>query len=572
MLQRVTVVNYALVDQVEFELGAGLNIFTGETGAGKSILISAVAALLGEKTAFNALRDESQKAVVEGLFVNCLKPELRTLFEDNGIEAFEDESFIIRREFHPSGRSRAFINDSPITATVLAQLSEFLVDLHGQHEHQSLLQPKVHLHFLDAFAGLEQHCAEVAANYQRCRNLQTEYDQLQCQRQERERQRDMEIFQLQEIKQIDPQPGEDKVIKNEVQLLSQSEHRAELAGRFHEIVFDSENAIHNSLTESLRLLEELAEIDPTLKPLCGDFRSAEIAIRETAQEVRSYQEKIEFDAGRLEQLRERLVALQNLQKKYGGSLDEVLSFLEKLEHSFASYEALDDRLSRITVELQAAQRDYRDRALQLHEKRINASLQLEQLVPNILEDLGLAAARFKVEFDHQPEDNSFVQLDGRAVKAGKDGIDQVSFHIATNSGQQLAPLAQVASGGEISRIMLALKSIIAEHDNIPILIFDEIDNGVSGRIAQACGRRLQKLAESHQIVCITHLPQIASAGHYHFLVEKTAQDGETLSSVRRLNATERARAIASLLGGEKLSATHLQSAIELLEEAGNPVT
>ncbi|RIK69507.1 DNA repair protein RecN [candidate division KSB1 bacterium] len=548
MLQKLSLLNYALADQVDLELGPGLNIFTGETGAGKSILVGAIAALLGEKAAFNPQRAADTKAVIEGLFVNCSQNILELLRRQE-IDLLDDQSLLIRREFHPTGRSRAFVNDTPVSSSVLDELSELLADLHGQHEHQSLLQAKTHLRFLDSFAGLEKQRDEVALAWEEARHLRVQFQDLQARQQEIKSRAELEIFQLQEIKQIAPQLGEEETLAEEIKLLGNAEHRAELAARIAHVLEESETAAQLQLHTAGEALGELVEIDASLKTLLNDFKAAEIAV--------------------LEQARQRLADLQKLKRKYGGSMAEVLKHFERLEKSRAEFENFDTTLADLAQRLQAAEQTCAKLCLQLSKKRREAAKQLQTAVPEVLAELGLPSATFEVRLSVQSQADGFVEVKQQKVKATREGIDTVDFFISTNRGQEAAPLVKVASGGEISRIMLALKSILAERDEIPVLIFDEIDSGVSGRVAHAVGKRLQKLANSHQILCITHLPQIASMGISHFLVEKKMSGERTQTSVRRLAAKERVKAIASLLGGEKISETHLKSAQELLAEAGN---
>ncbi len=572
MLHKLSLSNYALADRLELELGDGLNIFTGETGAGKSILIGAIAALLGEKAAFNPQREAETKAVIEGLFVNCTQPQINALLRQHEIDIAADHSLLVRREFHPTGRSRVFVNDTPVATTILEELADLLADLHGQHEHQSLLRPKTHLRFLDSFAGLDGLREQVARAWEEARTLRGQYQDLLNRQQEIKALAEIEVFQLQEIKQINPQPGEEEKLEAEIRLLGHAEQRAELAGRLVTLLTESEHAVQVQLRAAADALADLAAIDDGLARLLADFKAAEVTVHETAVEMQSYQARIEFDSARLEQARQRLADLQRLKRKYGGTLAEVVAHLDRLERSLSEFENFDATLAELAERRQTAERVCAELCLQLSEKRRQAGRQLERAVPEVLKELGLPAAKFVVRLEHQPQPDGFVQVEQQPVRATRDGIDVVEFDISTNPGQPPAPLAKVASGGEISRIMLALKSILAERDDIPILIFDEIDSGVSGRVAQAVGRRLQKLALSHQILCITHLPQIASTGSHHFLVEKKIRKDRTHTSVRRLDAPERVTAIASLLGGEKITATHLKSAQELLAEAGNPVS
>lgn len=568
MLQTFSLYNYALVDRVELTLGSGLNVFTGETGAGKSILIGAMAALLGERAAFHEPRDPEQKAIIEGLFVNCSSPRLEQFLRDNALETGEDGGFLLRREFMPNGRSRAFVNDSPISTATLEALSALLVDLHGQHEHQSLLQVRTHLRYLDAFGGHEELAAQVAEIYGQVRVAQDRLTEWQSRQKDLQEKREFNLFQLQEIKSVDPQPGEEEILVQEEHLLSSAERRVQLSSQTYQLLYETEGAVQSQLKSALTALEELSEIDHALQALLKDCKAASVTLQEAAQELQRYRSQIEFNPGRLEQIRQRLVSLNKLKRKYGGTLDEILQRRAALESALADLENFDEKVFTLQKQLEAAQKQYSKLCVQLSAQRRAAAMKLQEAVPTVLAELGMNGARFEVEMTNPPDEKSFVKMEGRGARASATGIDHVEFLISANAGQPPAPLVKVASGGEISRMMLALKSLLAERDDIPVLIFDEIDAGISGRVAHAVGKKLQQLAESHQIICITHLPQIASAGASHFLVEKNLTNGKSITAVRQLQKKERPEAIARLLVGETISETHLRSARELLKESG----
>jgi DNA repair protein RecN (Recombination protein N) len=568
MLQTFSLHNYALVDRVELTLGPGLNVFTGETGAGKSILIGAIAALLGERAAFHYPRDPEKKAVIEGLFVNCSSPRLKQFLRENALEVGDDGDFLLRREFMPNGRSRAFINDSPISTAILDALSELLADMHGQHEHQSLLQARTHLRYLDAYGGLEELAAQVAEAFANVRAAQDGYTEWLSRQKDLQEKREFNLFQLQEIKSVDPQPGEEEILIQEERLLSTAEKRVQLSSQIYQLLYEAEGSVQSRLKSALSSLEELSGIDSALQALQKDCAAASLTLQEAAQEIQRYKSRIEFNPARLEEIRQRLANFNKLKRKYGGEMAGVFERRAAIEASLADLENYDEKVAALKKQLDAARQRYAELCLELSSQRRQAATTLQETVPVILAELGMAGAKFEVEVKTQPDDKTFVKIDGQPVKVGPTGIDRVEFFISANPGQAPAPLAKVASGGEISRIMLALKSILAERDDIPVLIFDEIDAGISGRMAHAVGKKLQQLAASHQIVCITHLPQIASSGAHHFLVEKNILDGKSVTAVRRLQNKERPEAIARLLVGEKISETHIHSARQLLAESG----
>jgi DNA repair protein RecN (Recombination protein N) len=553
---------------VELTLGPGLNVFTGETGAGKSILIGAMAALLGEKAAFHYPRDPEKKAVIEGLFVNCSSPRLKQFLRENALEIGEDGGFLLRREFMPNGRSRAFINDSPISTAMLDALSELLADMHGQHEHQSLLQARTHLRYLDAYGGLEELAAQVAEAFAKVRTAQDSYTEWLSRQKDLQEKREFNLFQLQEIQGVDPQPGEEESLIQEERLLSSAERRVQLSAQIYQLLYEAEGAVQSQLKTALSALEELSDIDPALQALQKDCAAASLTLQEAAQEIQRYQSRIEFNPGRIEQARQRLANFNRLKRKYGGSMDGVFERRAALEGALADLENFDEKVAALKKQLDVARKQYAELSFDLSSQRHHAAADLQEMVPAVLAELGMAGAQFEVEVKTLPDEKTFVKIDGQPVRVSATGIDHVEFFISANPGQAPAPLAKVASGGEMSRLMLALKSILAERDDIPVLIFDEIDAGISGRVAQAVGKKLQQLSQSHQILCITHLPQIASAGTQHFLVEKNLLNGKSVTAVRRLQNRERPEAIARLLVGETISETHLRSARELLAESG----
>ncbi len=543
-------------------------MFTGETGAGKSILIGAMAALLGERAAFHEPRDPEKKAIIEGLFVNCSSPRLEQFLRENALEMGDQGEFLLRREFMPNGRSRAFVNDSPISTATLDALSALLVDMHGQHEHQSLLQARTHLRYLDAFGGHEELAAQVAENFGKVRAAQDGLTEWRSRQKDLQDKREFNLFQLQEIKSVDPQPGEEEILVQEERLLSSAERRVQLSSQTYHLLYEAEEAVQSQLKFALSALEELSDIDHSLQALLKDCKAASVTLQEVAQELQRYRSQIEFNPARLEQIRQRLASFNKLKRKYGGDMEAVLARRAALEAALADLENFAEKVAALEKQLVAAQKQYSKLCVQLSAQRRETAAKLQEAVPAVLTELGMNGALFEVEIKNQPDDKSFVELDGRPVRVGATGIDHVEFLISANAGQALAPLVKVASGGEISRIMLALKSLLAERDDIPVLIFDEIDAGISGRVAHAVGKKLQQLAGSHQIICITHLPQIASAGANHFLVEKNLANGKSVTAVRQLKNQERPEAIARLLVGETISETHLGSARELLKESG----
>ena len=564
MLKRVYIKNYALVEEGEIEFQPGLNIITGETGAGKSILLGAIGTLLGERTSATMLRAGEAKAVIEGHFSIHGLPQVRAYLQERELDSPDDE-LIIRREILASGRSRAFINDTPTTLDEVEAVANMLVDLHGQHEHQSLLKVGEHLNFLDAFGRLQPLREQVQQHYRKVEQLQQRLKHLREQEHALKEKADYLQFQIEEINKVDPQPGEEEELLGEEKRLAHSHELLENCNRLANMLYEQEGSATDFLGQAIHILNQLQQLDAYFEPLNRDLETALIAIEEVVKSCQSYAAKIEINPERLEEVRARLAEFTRLKKKYATDIEGVLQKREELQNELSRIESLDEEIAGLETQLQEAIGRYRETAVALSEKRQKAASELEQAIPEILAEIGMSGSRFKVQFDMDDDPDSWLMLDDRKVRAFASGIDRVEFYISANPGQPLRPLQKVASGGEISRIMLALKKAIAHSVQVPVLIFDEIDIGISGRVAEAVGRKLRELAETHQIICITHLPQIASAGQTHFLVEKIQSGDQTQTKVRRLAEEEREWAIARLLGGETITEAHLSSARELLQ-------
>lgn len=566
MLKSLHVENFALIDKMDIQFQPGLNIITGETGAGKSILIDALGATIGEKIEADSLRKGTNRAVAEGIFQIKGYMELKQFLQQADIEDFSDE-IILRKEISDSLRNRAFVNDSPVPNSVLVGIGNFLVDLHGQHEHQSLLQVNYHLQYLDEFGGYDQLLAETAHYYHQFMNQNEELQALLARARSLIEKRDLYRFQIQEIQSVDPQPGEEDELLTEEKILLNSEKLYQFTNGLFNDLYSNSDSVYDRIADALKKLAELAEIDPRFHQVKTDCQQAQVAIEELAKFLQDYSHNIEFNPELLESVRQRLGQFSLLKRKYQRTVDEIIAHKKTLEQELNTIDNLDHVIEAKQQEIEAARQTLSRLCLQLSQQRAIAAQKLEQLVLEHLSQLGMKNARFAVHIEQVQDENGAVALDSQRFRVTAKGIDQVEFYIAANPGEDLKPLARVASGGEISRIMLALKSSLAQVDRIPVLIFDEIDHGISGRIAQAVGWSLKRLAKTHQIICITHLPQIASMGDHHFVVEKIQEKDSTRTQIRQLTADERPVEIAKLLGGESVTETHIQAARELIAEA-----
>ena len=561
MLKKLIIKDYALIDQLCIEFGPGLNILTGETGTGKSIIIGALSLLLGERTGSDIIRQRADVAVVEGWF--DIPASFRWELIDAKLDKNQDE-LLLRREVHRSGRSRAFANDSPIPNTVLAAIGDLLIDLHGQHAHQTLLHERYHLDYLDNFGIEKGLLQQLKESYARFKSLTTELKALQGKETILQEKLELLEFQVQEIDKAAPQEGEEEALELEDRKLRNSEKLFQAAKMLNELLYDGEGSVSERLSTAETSLAGLTDVDPVFEKWIKEAESARIVAEEIAKGFQSYISKIEFDPQRLEEIRERLGLFSRLKKKYGGSIQQVLEFRSNAKKELDQIETLEKDIGRITEELS----DERDRLALTCQKvsqlRVDLSSELAEKTLEALSELGLKNGIFRVRILQNEHDDGPIPIESKRYTVSSRGIDTAEFLISLNPGEEPKPLSKIASGGEISRIMLALKTVLAEADEIPVLVFDEIDTGISGRIARVVGKNLRDVSIKHQVICITHLPQIASMGDVHFRVDKEVVDKRSRTTIRRLQQDEQVVEIAKLIGGEKITESALQSARELL--------
>ncbi len=565
MLKSLQVKDYALIESIDVEFGKGLNIITGETGAGKSILIDAMGLLLGERASTEVIRKGAEKSIVEGIFEVESNEKVKSLIEGNDIEFFPE--LIVRREISLKGSNRCFVNDTPVPLSVVKDLGDLLVDLHGQHEHQSLLRTETHIDFLDEFAGTESLLEEYVSSFKNVRELSLQLDDLKSKESSLKEKKDFYAFQIKEIDAVSPAEGEEEQISSELNILENSEKLQGITGSVYEILFDSENSLHDQLMQIKNRIDELLSIDSSFTEIENEFSSVMTQVRDTAEFIRKYNSKIDLDPEHLEQLRERLGAISLLKKKYGGSVESVIAYRNKIGQEFDAAENYANHIQKLEKDIETARESAGIFAEKLSLKRTEAAKKVEKEVVKVLTELGISGSKFKVKIDQESVENNqsdFIIIKRKKYRADIKGIDSVEFYISTNPGEDIKPLSRVASGGEISRIMLSLKTILAKNDKLPLLIFDEIDTGVSGRIAQKVGNALKSLASAHQIIAITHLPQIAGTADYHYAVEKGTSDKRVTSSIKRLNQDEKIKEVAKLMSGEKITEASLKGARELM--------
>jgi DNA repair protein RecN (Recombination protein N) len=550
MLIELRIENFAVIEGLSVRLEPGLNVLTGETGAGKSIVVGALSLLLGERASAESVRAGTDRAVVEGVFDIEGRADIAELLEAHGL-APEDGLLMLRREVAVEGRNRAWINGAASTAGLVGELGSMLVDLHGQHEHQALLRTDAQRDILDAYAGATDLAARLRDAYTGLVEARQAVEGLEARRREVEQRADFLRFQLEEIEAADPDPEEEDRLGEESRRLEHAEELARISERLHDELYENETAVTAVLGALRKELEELIRIDPSEEPARELLDAAYYAVEELGRRMADYASGVEHDPARLEAIQRRQDLLYRLKNKYGPELSDVVATarsareeLELLDGSVFERKALEkreaearERVEQLATELTRARREAGDR--------------LAKEVMAVLPELGLEGGRFDVRFDPLPE-------------PGAAGAEQIEFLVAVNVGFQPQPLARVASGGELSRVMLALKTILARVDRVPTLVFDEIDAGIGGRVAVQVGAELRDVARHHQVFAITHLPQIASRADHHLLVLKGEVGGMTRTSLEELVDDARVRELARMLGGDPESETSLDHARELL--------
>ncbi len=566
MLTELTIRHFALIDSLELHFGAGLNIITGETGAGKSIIVDALSLLLGERASTTVVRSGEKKAVIEGIFDVSGNPGIERFLEEQHFEPLQEGVLVLRREIYSSGLSRAFINDAPAKIGALKELGNLLVDFHGQHEHQSLLRLPVQQRLLDNVGGLEGIVEQYQAALQQLKAVVAEYQSLRQREQQLRQEEEFNRFRLEEIERVQPQPGEEERLERELALLENAEFVAETLQQLSALLYEGDNAIRDQLIQVRSLLEQLERIDEVFSSYRSDVQSSIVMVEEIARFVQKYGIEFEFDPVRVEEIRQRLAQLRGLIRKYG-SLEQVFEVKEQLERELALAENFEEELRKLERQILEQQRQVGKIAEKLSQRRRKVAKEVEKQVEQLLHHLGIPYAEFRVQMTQQMmrcEETQVVAATAAGCYRCFDrGIDMVEFFISTNVGEKPKPLVEVASGGEISRIMLALKTILAKSDRLPMLVFDEIDVGISGRIAQKVGKALKNLSRYHQIIAITHLPQIAALADEHIVVQKQVVGRRTVVSARALSPKERPYEVARLMGGEEITEALLESARQL---------
>jgi DNA repair protein RecN (Recombination protein N) len=569
MLREIHIQNYAVIDNLAVEFGPGLNLLSGETGSGKSILVDALGLALGGRTSSEVIRTGEERALVTAVFSAEGKAPWADWLEEYGVAGSEQGELILRRELQTGGRSRMLVNDQPVTLAAVRSLARRLVEMHGQNEHVELFAHDAQLSLLDQFAGVSADLAALRALHARRRALEQELEGLSHNEQERLRTLDLLAFQVHELEQANLQAGEDERLEEERKILCNLEKvRAAATSAFEEL-YEDEGAAISRVAAAARQLDELRRYDASVAPQIEPLAAARVTLEDVAAFLRDYVGKLEANPTRLEEIEDRLALIDRLKRKYGSSVEAILAYAAETRRSLASLEHADERREAVRKDLAKAAAEYRKAAEALSEKRRDAAQRLVKLVREELAQLGMEKTRIEVHFESAPEG-----------QGGATGIDEIEFRISPNVGEELRVMEKIASGGEISRLMLALKTVVgqarvsrgargARHSDATF-IFDEIDSGIGGRVAECIGQRLKRLARDAQVLCVTHLAQIACFADSHFYVEKSARANRTVTTIKPLaGEKERAEELARMLSGSQITDAVLKHAATMLRQAAS---
>lgn len=554
MIEEISIRNIALIDELELELSPGLNIFTGETGAGKSVILKSIGLVLGERTSVDIVRAGADSAAVEVSISST---------EQINKDITESDSLILSRHISTNGRSRCRVNGELVNLKQLEEIGTSLVDIHGQHQHQSLFKIEMHLELLDDFGETSTERESVSEKYNHLLELQREMDTLLHTLKTSEREKELLEFEVKELSTANLIDGEEEELTAELSILNSAEQLFESAnhiynhlegdimGEFSTTSTSSSVSTLQNLREATRVLSKLTEIDPSLTDLSDRLESSLYELEDIGQQISNYAASVEFNPMRLSEITERLDLISKFKRRYGNTIKEMLAYLDDAQKKLDDLELGSDKIEEIKEQIQDEEDQLRKLCLALSDKRTKVSKRLSLLVQNELQELGMEKAEFLTAVEPIKDENGFIKRDGNSYAVRENGMDKVEFLIAPNVGSDLRPLTKIASGGEISRVMLALKTVLVRVDNIPTVLFDEIDSGIGGKIADVVGKKLKKLSQNAQVICITHLPQIARFADRHFLVEKKVVGEQTLISAKPLTDSERVNEIARMHGGEE---------------------
>lgn len=560
----------ALIKELNIEFEERLNVLTGETGAGKSIVIEAIDLILGGSAASDLIRDGEGSLIVEGLFL--LTPQEKELINNlnSDIEIVDEEGvLLIRREVNKKGRNKCWINQRLINLSTLQEIGKFLVDLHGQHNHQSLLDPSKHIDLMDNLGGdkIIKYRKELFYNYRKWREKNKKLFKLIDDKEENLKRVDFLKFQLEEIDKTSLVKGEDKVLEEEEMVLKNAEKIIETMEKANFILYEGgleQASVRDSLNEVSADLGEIAPLDRRIEKIRENLKEVGYQFEDIVNEIVRYKDEIDLDSQKLKEVEGRLNLINSLKSKYGSTIEEILEYRQKIYQELEASDCSEDKLEKLKEEINSLEDRISTISRNLSINRIKIAGDLQKMVVRELEDLNMKRCQFEVSINSYQDDNG-IEIDGKKYKIGPKGIDDIEFMISPNVGERLRPLARIVSGGEVSRIMLALKSILSEVDQVPTLIFDEIDNGVGARLGEVIAQKLKVLSKKRQVICVTHLPQIACRAGRHFYIEKYILNNQTGIRLKEMEGKERVKEIARMLDGSQMSEITIQHAQKMLD-------
>ncbi|ADL08057.1 DNA repair protein RecN [Thermosediminibacter oceani] len=569
MLLKLIIKDFALIDDIEIDFKRGLNILTGETGAGKSIIIDAIGMILGERASSEYIRSGKESSVIEAVF-EYDNEQVSAFLRELGIEE-EDNTLIISRQITDQGKNYCRINGKSVPVSALKNLGKYLIDIHGQHQHQSLLNPERHLEMLDLLGGDEiaNVKKQVGQYYRRILDTVYRLETLKRSREEFFRYREQLQFEIEELERAQLKPQEDVMLEEEREILAHSEKILKNLNFSLLLLYEGDETTAPVIDNLCRIISALEDIKDYFKPVeqpLASLKNILYEVEDVVSTIRECVKSIDFDPGRLDEIQARLALLDRLKSKYNMSIEELLNYKEQAASKLEEALNIDDEISKLESSLKELKENYINSSLKLHELRKKVAAAFEKDIFKELNDLGMKGTKLSVDIKWVETDTG-VEINGKTYKMNENGLDSVEFLISTNPGEPLKPLAKIVSGGEASRIMLALKNILARIDNIPCLIFDEIDAGIGGRISQIVGEKMAKVARNHQVLCVTHSPQIASLGDAHFCIRKVVNKNKTSTIVSEIRGEERVKEIARMLGGAEITSTTLVHAREMLKMA-----
>ncbi len=566
MLLELRIKNFVIIDSLSVNFKNGLNILTGETGAGKSILIDAISGILGEKVTTDMIRTGFDRASLEATFDISEMNNLRSAMEESGISTDED-TLIIQREFFANGKGRCFANATQIPLNKLKEISEFLIDIHGQNEHQTIINIAKHRELLDSFGQLTGDVVKVKDVHERLGNIRNRISSFQIDEKEKARRIEFNTFSIKEIDSAKLKSGEEDELRSNANLLQNAEKLFTEINTSTDLISGDAGVIRN-LKKVESSLSRICDIDQNLSSLVDTIREALYSLEDSSATLRDYRNSIDFSPERINQVEERLNLIQGLKKKYGDSIEEILAYAEKARQELESITQGDEALENLKTEEKKIIAEAKKIALELSEKRKAHAKKLEELVMKELSDLGMSGTVFRISIKREVDPNGDIESDDKKYVLYPHGLDRIEFLLSANEGEDLRQLRKVASGGELSRIMLAIKNVIQSADIVDTLIFDEVDTGISGKTAEIVGKKLKNLSKDRQVLLITHLPQIAAMSDSHYLVQKGKSEGRVTTVVKNLNEKEKVREVARMLAGEEVTELSIKHAEEMISKSG----